>query len=203
MNDIELNQEEYLYEITNEQIQELPLSKYTGPIQIIDKEDKIRPAIDKIRRHSRIGFDTESRPSFKKGEKHPVSLIQLATSDCAYLFRINITGLTDEIRAVIEDESITKIGLGLVQEVKELLGGDKEYGGFIDLEKIAKTNRFKKRGVKALAAHFMGIRISKNAQISNWERTQLTHKQIVYAATDAWICLKIYEKMEETPEIIL
>ncbi len=192
---------EYRFDITKEFIQNLPLSGYQGRITLINKQEDVRSAVQELRKYSIIGFDTESRPSFKKGEKHPISLIQLASPHMAYLFRVNRTGMTDEIRRLLKDRIISKVGLGLHQELKEIFRGDAPEEGIIDLELIARNNGFKKRGVKALAAHFLGIRISKSAQKTNWERRELTEKQQRYAATDAWICLKIYEKMLEDPEI--
>ena len=197
------NQEEYRYDITKEDIQKHPLRSYQGNIIVIDKEENIKSAVKAIRKYKCIGFDTESRPSFHKGEKHPVSLVQIATDKAVYLFRINLTGLTHELSSLIQDESITKIGLGLLNDMRELLGERREYRGFLDLETIAEKNGFKKRGVRALAAHFLGIRISKSSQVSNWERKELTEKQIRYAATDAWVCLRIYDAMRKAPDIEL
>lgn len=198
-----IQEEEYRYDITNDFIQNLPLSGYRGNITIIEKQEKVGQSIKKIREHDIIGFDTESRPSFKKGEKHPISLVQIATDNHVYLFRVNKTGMTDEIRRLIGDKRIIKVGIGLIQELRELFRDKRPSEGFIDLEVIGKNNGFKKRGARALAAHFLGIRISKNAQTTNWEREHLTRKQIDYAATDAWICLEIYKKMLVSNDITL
>jgi len=195
------DEEIYRFDITREFIQNLPLSGYNGDISVIDLQEKVYPAIKKIREFNMIGFDTESRPSFRKGEKHPISLIQIATDEKVYLFRVNKTGMTDEIRRLIGDKRIIKIGVGLRQELGEIFKNKRPTEGFMDLEIIAKNNGFKKRGVRALAAHFLGIRVSKSAQTTNWEREHLTRKQIGYAATDAWVCLEIYRKMLADDEI--
>ncbi len=192
---------EYRFDITREFIQNLPLSGYDGEITIIEKQENVKKAIDHLKKHDIIGFDTESRPSFRKGEKHPIALVQLATENAAFLFRVNKTGMTDEIRRLLSDRRISKVGLGLPQELKEIFGENAPKEGIIDLEIIARNNGFKKRGIKALAAHFLGIRISKSAQKTNWEREHLTNKQRRYAATDAWICLKIYEEMLKARDI--
>ncbi len=200
-NNNETEEEIYRFDITNEFIQTLPLSGYEGEILLLDRQDQVFPAIKKIREHKIIGIDTESRPSFHKGEKHPISLVQIATPDTVYLFRVNKTGMTDEIRRLLSDRRILKVGIGLRQELTEIFRDKRPKEGIADLEVIARHNGFKKRGAKALAAHFLGIRISKSAQTTNWERDNLTKKQIDYAATDAWICLEIYKCMVESPEI--
>lgn len=187
--------EEFLYEISKDEINSLPLMTFEGDTILIDAEESVGSLAD-ITSGMMIGFDTESRPSFRKGEHHPIALIQLATRDKAYLVRISRMGFPAELNRILSDGSITKIGLGTRSEIRDL---EKACGiplqGFIDLEMLAQKLKFKQRGVRALAAHFLKGRISKKAQKSNWERADLTPAQISYAATDAWIVLRIYEEM--------
>jgi hypothetical protein len=110
---MEQEEEEYLYDISSEEIQVLPLAHFEGPVMLIENPDDVAAAVDAICRAGRVGFDTESRPSFRRGEHYPVCLIQVATHACVYLFRINKTGLTPELRAFLADEQVQKIGVGL------------------------------------------------------------------------------------------
>jgi ribonuclease D len=188
--------EDYVYEVSKDEINGLPIGNFQGDIHIITTKKETEYAIKKLKQEKILGFDTESRPSFKKGEHYPIGLIQLASETEAFLFRVNITGTPKEVKKIFENKGITKIGLGLDKELKSL----KEElhiicQNCIDLEQIAKRHRFRQRGIRALAAFFLGIRISKSAQKSNWERKELTDRQVRYAATDAWVCLKIYNEM--------
>ena len=142
-----------------------------------------------------LGFDTESRPSFKKGEHYPISLVQIANETDAYLFLLRRTGIPSAMRKLLSDENVIKIGLGLQQEIGELRQKGIKCAGFVDLEKVAAHHKFKQRGIRALSAFFLKIRISKSAQKSNWSREDLTPAQIKYAGTDAWVSLRIYQEM--------
>jgi len=134
-----------------------------------------------------IGFDSESRPSFNKGEHYPISLIQLATETEAFLVRINKLNYPPELTRILSNPSITKIGLGLKGELRDIEKySSSKCVSFVDLEQ---------RGVRALAGFFFKGRISKKAQKSNWEKFNLSESQILYAATDAWVVLKIYREM--------
>ncbi|MBN1500982.1 MAG: 3'-5' exonuclease domain-containing protein 2 [Spirochaetes bacterium] len=190
--------EDFKYFITKEDINEKELGKFEGCVEIINDAENARKAVDYLKNFSAVGFDTESRPSFRKGEHHPVSLIQISTEDRAFLFRCNQLENCSILNEIIGSDEIIKIGLGLLRDISELLS---DFGfqcrNFIDLEKIAQNKKFQQRGVRALAAYFLNIRISKGAQKTNWERAELTEQQINYAATDAWVCLMIYKKMLE------
>lgn len=188
--------EEFNYYITKDDINEKPLGKYDGDIFIIDSDALLKDAVTFLEKYEYIGFDTESKPSFRKGEHHPVALIQLAVEDRAFLIRVQQIEDISPLEKILSNPAIAKIGLGLSRELEELLDETGlECLHFIDLEKIAALNKFKQRGVRALAAFFLDIRISKSAQKSNWERQDLTNSQKYYAATDAWVCLKIYKEM--------
>ncbi len=190
-------QEEFTYNITKQDINELPLQCYEGPIELIETLEKAEELEAEILAEKFLGFDTESKPSFRKGEYHPIALIQLSSEKKSYLFRISKIGYPPCLKKVLEDENIVKIGLGINNDNREI---KKDTGlncnSFVDLESIAKKLKFKQRGVRALSAFFLKIRISKAAQKTNWERTDLTEHQIRYAATDSWACLMIYNEMK-------
>lgn len=185
--------------ITKEDIQRLPLISFEGEIVIVDSKEGLHEAIGYLRNQPIVGFDTETKPAFVKGEYNPTALIQLATQDKAYLFRLNSIGYPDSLFNLLEDETITKLGISLLDDLKDLKKlRHFEPAGFIDLNHIAKELGIKHIGVRKLAAIFMEHRISKSQQVSNWENKKLTLGQQRYAATDAWICLEIHHQLKRT-----
>ncbi len=177
---------------------ELPLSQYEGKVVIAASEETIREALREIGQFSVVGFDTEARPTFKKGQIRQISLIQIATDDKVYLLRIMQTGLMDCIVDFMENPNIVKVGIGLDDDfnlLNRLRSFDKR--GFLDLNIRFKEIGAENIGARNLAGMMLGIRISKSAQTSNWEAEEYTDKQISYAATDAWICLEIYRALQD------
>lgn len=188
--------------ITPEEIEKLPLNQFEGEIVLIEKPEQIDAAIDELRNTRYLGFDTETRPSFKKGQQNQnkVALLQLSTGEKAYLFRVNKIGLPKQLVRILEDVSITKIGLAINDDLKILkkITRFKEKG-FVDLAPYSSENfDIECNGLKKLTAIILGFRISKSQQLSNWENDQLTEAQKIYAATDAWVCYEIYTKLRET-----
>jgi ribonuclease D len=149
-----------------------------------------------------LGFDTETRPTFKKGRKNSVSLIQLSSGDLAFLFRINRIGIPDELADLLSDPSVIKAGVAVHDDIKFLKGVRKfTPDGFIDLQNFVKDFGIQSSGLKKLAAIILGFRISKRQQVTNWEAEQLTEAQQIYAATDAWVCHQIYKKLINGNEV--
>lgn len=184
--------------ISKEELMELPLSQYEGKVVIAASEETIQEALREISQFSVVGFDTEARPTFKKGQIRQISLIQIATDDKVYLLRIMQTGLLDCIVDFMENPNIIKVGIGLDDDfnlLNRLRRFDKR--GFLDLNIRFKEIGAENIGARNLAGMMLGIRISKSAQTSNWEAEEYTDKQISYAATDAWICLEIYRELQD------
>ena len=182
--------------ITKEDIQQLPLLSFEGEIVIVDNDEKCGHAISVLRREDVVGFDTETKPAFVKGEYNPTALVQLATNEQAYLFRLNKIGYPRELFHFFEDEKITKLGISIMDDLKDLQKNRAfTPGGFIDLNNVAKELGIQHIGVRKLAAIFLEYRISKSQQVSNWESEELTTGQQRYAATDAWICLEIHNEL--------
>lgn len=182
--------------ISHEEITELPLQFFKGKIALIKEEAKLQHAFDEIAEHESIGFDTETRPSFKKGEIHMVSLMQIAIPGKVFLIRLNHTGFTQPVIQFLENDSIKKAGVGLRDDIKALHKLSRfDAGGFTELSTMARVAGIQVESVKKLSALLLGFRISKGSQTSNWEASTLTEKQMVYAATDAWVCLEIYKKL--------
>lgn len=182
--------------ISNEEVNELPLKKFEGEVVIINTTSEAKKAVVELTQEHSLGFDTESKPAFRKGEYNPVSLIQLAISHKVFLFRINQIGFPKELIEILADPNIIKIGAGLRDDLVELRKlTNIEPRGFLELKHAAAQAEINQQGLRKLSAIVLGFRISKAAQVSNWEREELTPQQISYAATDAWVALKIYEKL--------
>ena len=181
--------------ISKAEINELPLIAWEGEIRVLDSVASMQAAVEELKNETHLGFDTETRPTFKKGEYYPPALIQLASEHCVYLFRISKTNTLAPLLPVLESPDILKTGVAIKDDVKELRAmEDFEPGGFIEIANITVKLGYENRGLRALAGLLLGGRISKAAQVSNWARPELDQKQIRYAATDAWISREIYRK---------
>jgi len=184
--------------ITKEEVNALPLIKYEGKCKVINNHEEVPAAIENLRKYTLIGFDTETKPAFKKGQVYPVALLQLASPDMVYLFRLLETGFTQEMVDLFEDPHVTIAGVGIRDDIKDLQKlKDFEPVNFRDLNTKAQELAFESIGARNFAGMFLNGRISKSQQVSNWENEELTEAQVSYAATDAWICIRIYEKMLE------
>lgn len=186
----------FVDEITKEDIQALPLIAFEGNVTVIEDDTSFIKAIDLLEQESLLGFDTEKKPTFKRGEYNPTAMVQLSSHDHAFLFRINKVGYRKPLFDLMADPQKIKLGISIKDDIKELKRLHAfEPNGFCDLNDLAKDIGVKHIGVKKLAAIFLAKRISKAQQTSNWENEVLTKAQQKYAATDAWICLKIHEEM--------
>lgn len=167
---------------------QLPILRYEGTIHL--------NATDLDLRHERvIGFDTETRPTFRKGQSHPPALVQIATSRAVYLFQLAQLDFAGILKPILTDDRITKAGIALSRDLIELKQAFPfEPAGFVDLGEIAKKHGFAQTGVRNLAGLVLGGRITKGAQTSNWANPKLTGAQLRYAATDAWVCRELYLK---------
>ncbi len=182
--------------ITDEAIAQLPVVQFQGNIKVIDQIQKFKKVIDEIKSYELLGFDTESKPSFKRGQQNKISLLQLASDDVCYLFRLNKIGLPSELIEILSENNIKKVGLSLHDDFRELMKIIKfTPRNFIDLQQMIEQFGIKEKSLKKLTALVLGYRISKRQQTSNWESATLSEAQLIYAATDAWICLEIYKKL--------
>lgn len=189
--------EELRISITAEEINNLPLRTFGGKVSVISDPGQLSKIVEEINTHDVVGFDTETRPSFKKGQIFQVSLLQLAIPRKVFLIRLNHTGVTKELSSLFSNQSIIKAGVGIRDDLKALQKlRNFEPAGFFDLSTLAKEAGLQVESVKKLTALLLGFRISKSAQTSNWEVVTFTQKQIEYAATDAWVCLELYHKLK-------
>lgn len=184
--------------ITKPEINDLPLFKYEGKTVIAADEKQIDKAIFEIEKYDLVGFDTETKPTFKKGEFNHVALIQIAIPEKVYLLRIQHTGITTALANFLSNDQISKVGIALDDDIMSLNKRRKfSPGGFLDLNKIAPSLGIENIGARNLSALVLNSRISKNQQVTNWENPVLTQPQVKYAATDAWICLEIYNRLSQ------
>jgi ribonuclease D len=192
----------YKENITVEELAEHELSWFKGEIVLVDNLKTFYEIFPKLLRTDLLGFDTETRPTFRKGRKNAVSLIQLSTEDLACLFRINKIGIPDELADLLSDPSIIKTGVAVHDDIKFLKSVRKfNPEGFVDLQTLVKDFGIQSSGLKKLTAIVLGFRISKRQQVTDWEAEQLTEAQQIYAATDAWVCHQIYKKLVNGHEV--
>jgi ribonuclease D len=186
----------YPENITVDEIRSCELSWYRGEIIIVDDFQTFNSVMSTLWKKKVLGFDTETRPSFKRGVKYKVSLLQLASNDFACLFRINKIGIPEELARLLSDPSIIKTGVAVNDDIKFLKSIRKfTPAGFIDLQSYVKHFGIQSSGLKKLTAIILGFRISKGQQITDWEAEELTEAQRIYAATDAWVCHEIFNKL--------
>jgi len=183
-------------EISKEKVAELELIQYEGPIQLIDSMESFEQEIGQIARQPVLGFDTETRPSFKKGKVYPTALIQISSLEQAWILRVSRIGYPGKLLELLSEEIPLKIGLGLQDDLRRLRADFQfESKGFLDLQQYVQAFRIDEKGLKKISGIVLNRRISKSQQVSNWDADVLSEAQLRYAATDAWICLMIYNSL--------
>jgi len=183
--------------ITKEELVELPLKWFEGEIIVVNSKETHRQAVEVLSGQSIIVFDTETKPAFKKGVFNKVALLQLSTDKQAFLIRVNKIGLSDEICAILSNPDIIKPGVAIRDDIKGLQHWKKfKPAGFVELQDSALKLGIQNFSLKKLTAITCGFRISKGQQLTNWEADELTEKQQIYAATDAWTSMKIYNSFQ-------
>jgi len=177
-------------------INTLPPLTFKGRIiEVMDRTSADRIALE-LMKHKVLGFDTESRPSFRKGVSYPVALIQLASEDTAWLFRLRFCGFSQNLLKLLSSNHVKKLGIGLRDDISRLKDiRDFQPGGLVELCDIAAEKGIIQVGARPLTARYLHRRLIKSSQRSNWAAPKLTEKQKSYAATDAWVCLKLYPKL--------
>ena len=174
----------------------LPRVLFEGRIVVVLTEHEAEKAVRFLLSQPILGIDTETRPSFKKGQVHQVALLQVSSYDVCFLFRLNQLGMSPSVRRLLEDTTVPKIGLSLRDDLNSLHRiGDFEKGNFVDLQNCVSEVGVKDMSLQKLYANFFGQRIAKREQLTNWEADILSDKQKLYAATDAWSCVMLYEEL--------
>ena len=188
----------YRKTISRDELNSLPLNSFKGNIRVVEDLKGINEVLPLIQKARCLGFDTETRPSFRKGSNNRIALLQLATDDDAFLFRINKTKLPDALVRILSDPDMIKVGAAIHDDIKGL----KKYSdfvpaGFVELQNYVSDFGIENNGLRKLAGIVLNFRISKSNQVSNWENKKLSEGQIQYAATDAWASYKVYSVLEK------
>lgn len=188
----------YKEEITKEELDQLPLKSFEGEIIVLNQKRGVSKAVQYLSKFPFLGFDTETRPSFKKGQINKVALLQLSTNDRAFLFRLNQFDIPKSLLKLLSNPNIVKAGAAIRDDIKTLqINKHFEPAGFVELQDEAKNMGINNFSLKKLAGIVLECKISKAQQLSNWEADQLSEPQLKYAATDAWISYKIYESFKQ------
>ena len=188
----------HIVSIDKQTINEMPRVTLPGRIHIIEAISQVKSAVAALRTAPIVGFDTETRPCFHRGERHNIALLQLSTENDAFLFRLNKTGVPESLRQYLEDEKCIKVGLSTTDDFHQLssICHGLRPAGFIELQQLVKQYQIADMSLQKIYAILFQEKISKGQQLSNWEAPQLTEAQQQYAAIDAWACIHIYEYLQ-------
>ncbi len=188
--------------ISNEETAALSALAFEGDIVVVDREEMVEAACCDLAACPIIGFDTETRPSFKAGVTYKVSLLQLSTPTRCYLFRLNKVAFSDPIIAILESDKILKLGADIAGDIRSLNQlRPIQDRGFYDLQSYIWEWGIGEKSLRKISALVLGKKVSKAQRLSNWEAAQFTHQQRVYAATDAWVSIEIYNKLQTMPKL--
>lgn len=188
--------------ISKEEVNEMPVVVFSGKITVVDDDNQIHGAVAYLRNHKVVGIDTETKPSFSRGQSHKVALLQISTEDHCFLFRLNKIKLSIELAGFLADKHIRKIGLALKDD---MVGLNKHHHfkpeNLTDLQSIVKEYGILELGLQKIFAILFDRKISKSQRLTNWESPELSELQQRYAATDAWAVLKIYQQLSKEKKI--
>jgi ribonuclease D len=187
---------EFQHSIDADVIKDLPVAGFEGRVVVVNNHDKLLKACEHLSEQSIIGFDTETRPSFKAGVSYNVSLIQLSTADTCYLIRLGAVPMERQLMKILESRKILKVGVDVQGDIRNL-NKIRHFraGGFVELQKEVEAFGIEDKSLRKMAAIILGVGVSKAQRLSNWEAKELTSAQMRYAATDAWICLEMYNEL--------
>ena len=187
------NEEEIPKRLDKETINQFPLIRFHGSVKVAENAKAFQRYASKLRKQRVLGFDIECKPNFKRGPNNPPALLQLATSDQAFLFRLFPVMKLGPLVEILENPEIIKTGVAIKDDLQNLNKIEElKPAGFEDLAQLAQSLKIEQTGLRNLTAIFFKQRLSKSAQLSNWQKRPLTPSQINYAATDAWISRELY-----------
>jgi ribonuclease D len=184
--------------ISKEELAALPLFNFNGEIQLIESKQDAARAVTLLLTQDMLGFDTESKPAFRKGESYPPSLVQISTDRIVYLFKLSKINGIKPLIPLLEATNVKKVGIAIRDDIIKLRElGEFDSAGFVDISDLTKTLGIKNTGLRTLAGIFLKYRISKSSQVTDWSQENLSPKQITYAATDAWVSRELFMKVKE------
>lgn len=186
----------YTSSISNDEVSALEAIHFEGRIEVVETSDALVKACKELSRHSLIGFDTETRPSFTAGVTNKVALLQLSTEECCYLIRLNKLPLSREVLAILSSDTIKKVGADVKNDLTAL-NKLRHFTpkGFIDLQNEVVKYGIEDKSLRKISGIVLSKKVSKAQRLSNWAAKQLTPQQQMYAATDAWVCIEIYNRL--------
>ena len=194
-----LKENSYIHHYSKDLIQWLPLAAFGGEVIVVDTPAKVEEAVEYLSKQNAIGVDTESRPSFTRGVHYPTALLQIATEERCYLFRLTHVGMPQALADIFANPKITKVGLAFKDDIAGLRRRrDFKPANCIDLQTIVSKYGILDMGLQKIFAICFGRKISKAQQLTNWENSHLTPDQARYASTDAWATLLIYKDIMQT-----
>lgn len=196
LTEMETSQEPII--LSKEQLAQMPVVAFHGRITVVNTPEQAHAALGVLSEQKAVGFDTETKPNFHKGQNNTVALVQLATADHSYLFRINKMGFFQELIDFFENPAVTKVGLSIKDDfhnLHKLAPFDPQ--GFIELQDAVKSYEIGEASLQKVYGIIFGERISKAQRLSNWEAPSLSNGQQSYASIDAWACLKIYNTLSQ------
>ena len=186
----------YIESISNEDVAALPVVQFDGPIVVVDTPQALEEACQYLSKQPILGFDTETRPSFTAGVTNKVALLQLFGGEKCFLIRLNRVQMSKALADILHRADIIKVGAAVKNDI---VGLSKlrhfTAGGFVDLQDIVENYGIKDKSLRKISGIVLGKKVSKAQRLSNWEAKTLTPQQQVYAATDAWVCVAIYEAL--------
>ena len=184
--------------LSKDEINARPIRKYKGPIHLVRDSQEVVSVVRRLEKEKVLGFDTEAKPTFRSGQVHLPTVLQLAGARAAYVFQLKHCRFSKPLRRLLSNPKIVKAGVALDRDIEELhqLAPFKP-AGFVDVGEMAKQAGCKNHGLRGMAAALLNFRVSKNSQRSNWAKETLSPEQIEYAATDAWVGRELYHKLEE------
>ena len=188
----------HVVSIDKQVLNEMPRVTFPGRIHVIDAISQVKRAVAALSKAPIVGFDTETRPCFHRGERHSVALLQLASEDDAFLFRLNKTGIPEGLKLYLEDPQHIKVGLSTNDDFHQLIRicPALQPAGFIELQELVKRYDITDMSLQKIYAILFQQKISKGQQLTNWEAPQLTDAQQAYAAIDAWACIRINNHLQ-------
>ena len=198
------SQNDYTRAISREEMANLPIRRYEGGVCLVTTPQDRARALADLRHESAVGFDTETRPSFRKGESHPTCLVQAATAGAVYLFQLRRPDVLPILAELLAQPHTVKAGVGLAHDLRSLkLVFPFMEKNVLDLGVVARRCGLGQTGLRNLAGIFLGFRIPKGTRTSNWAAAQLSAQQIIYAATDAWVCRELFVRFQKLGLIAL
>lgn len=195
----QLKENTYVHRIAKELIHWMPLVAFPGETYVINKEEQVADALAWLNKQTIVGVDTETRPSFQRGQHYPTALVQIATEERCYLFQLNHIGMPAELAAFFANPHIMKVGLAFKDDLTGLRRRrDFRPANCVDVQHLVGNYGILDLGLQKVFAICFQKKISKSQQLTNWETVELTPEQARYASTDAWATLLIYKDLMAT-----